>query len=441
MVPQTKFFALCFGVAFYCAVGAGLRPVAAQDGVMVGVPAAPESQVTLMNQALPPYSRWGFRNMSVQSAVMVPRAGPVYEIPYSEPINIESLEFEYDGRTLTVLEALKAENTDGFIVIKRGQIVYEKYFGEFTEHGHHLWASSTKSLTSMAAGILIGEGKLDPGATVSSYIPELAKGAFSDLTVQQVLNMVSAIDYSEDYADLRPGTVHYEYFRRIGLTPAFELMRIDPKTDDTPRGTLEFLPIFERNPRLQPSHVFEYHSPNVDVIGWMIARISGMPLNDFVSHRIWSKIGAEHDAFFTTDVGFVPVATGGFNTTLRDFARFGLAILGDGMLNGTRIFPEAYTRAIPAATDDELLFTRRSSYKAEDSPGYDELLQAYRNFWWVHDRDKGVFTARGVFGQVLYIDRSADIVIAAFSSAPTASNAMRPENHARMAAMKMIAER
>ena len=436
MALQARSIAMTFCVALYAA----LQPAAAQEGVMVGVPATPASQVTLMNQTLPPYSRWGFRNMSVQSAVMVPRAGPIYEIPYGDPIRIESLVFEHDGKAMTVVEALEAEMTDGFIVIKDGRIVYERYFGDFSEHSHHLWASSTKSLISMAAGILIGEGKLDPGAKVSSYIPELAEGAFSDLTVQQAMNMVSAIDYSEDYADLRPGTVHYEYFRRVGLTPAFDLMQIDPKNDNTPRSTLEFLPNFKSNPKLKPSYVFEYHSPNVDVIGWIIARLSGMPLNDFVAQNIWSKIGAEHDAYFTTDVGFVPIATGGFNTTLRDFARFGLAVLRDGMLNGTRIFPETYTRAVPAATDDELLFTGRSSYKAEGSPGYDGLLQAYRNFWWVHDRDKGVFTARGVFGQVLYIDRSTDTVIATFSSAPTASNAMRPENHAKMAAMKMIAE-
>ncbi|MEM7122659.1 MAG: serine hydrolase [Pseudomonadota bacterium] len=412
----------------------------AEDDVMVGVPAAPETQVTLMNQALPPFSRWGFRNMSVQPAVMVPRSGPIYEIPYGEPIEIELLTFEHDGQTMTVLEALEAENTDGFLVIKDGAIVYERYFGDFTEHSHHLWASSTKSLVSMAVGILIEEGKIDPEAKVPTYVPELAEGAFADLTVGEVLNMVSAIDYSEDYANLTPGSVHYEYFRRIGLTPAFDLMQIDPAEDGTPRGTLEFLPEFQSNPDLEPSYRFEYHSPNVDVIGWIIARVSGTPLNDFVAANIWSKIGAEHDAFFTTDLAFVPVATGGFNSTLRDFARFGLAVLDDGTLNGVRIFPAAYTHAIPAASDDELLFTDRSAYKADGSAFFDDLLQAYRNFWWIHDRDLGVFTARGVFGQVLYVDRNTNTVIATFSSAPTASNAARPENHAKMAAMKMIAE-
>lgn len=430
----------CLALVLFVTIVFQASASSSEDGVMVGVPAAPETQVTLMNQALPPFSRWGFRNMSIQPAVMVPRGGPIYQISYGEPIEIESLTFEHDGKTMTVLEALEAENTDGFLVIKDGMIVYERYFGGFTEHSHHLWASSTKSLISMAAGILIDEGKIDPAAKVPTYIPELSDGAFADLTVGEVLDMVSALDYSEDYANLTPGSVHYEYFRRIGLTPAFDLMQVDPVDDETPRGTLEFLPAFQSNPDLEPSFKFEYHSPNVDVIGWIIARVSGMPLNDFVAANIWSKIGAEHDAFFTTDLAFVPVATGGFNSTLRDFARFGLAVTNGGVLNGVRVFPAAYTQAIPAATDQELLFTDRSAYKAEGSPVFDDLLQAYRNFWWIHDRDQGVFTARGVFGQVLYIDRSTDTVIATFSSAPTASNAARPENHAKMAAMKMIAE-
>ncbi|WP_037317282.1 serine hydrolase domain-containing protein [Ruegeria halocynthiae] len=427
-------------LSFSIAICALVHPALGQEGVMQGVPASADSQVTLMNQAIAPYSRWGFRNMSVQSSVMVPRGGPIVDIPYGDPIDIEPLEFEHDGKRMTVLDALEAENTDGFIVIKNGKIVYERYFGGFQANSHHLWASSTKSLISMAAGILMADGRLDPQEKIKVYIPELADGAFADLTVQQVMNMVSALNYSEDYADLRPGTVHYEYFRRLGLTPAFDLMQVDPQTDSTPRSTLEFLPQFEGNPDLEPSYVFEYHSPNVDVIGWLIARISGMPLNEFVSENIWSKIGAEHDAYFTTDVGFVPIATGGFNTTLRDFARFGLAVLDGGTFNGVRVFPEEYTLSIQAATDEEITFTDRSAYKGEGSASYDALLQAYRNFWWIHDRAKGVFTARGVYGQVLYVDRTSNTVIATFSSAPTASNAQRPENHAKMAAMKLISE-
>jgi hypothetical protein len=82
----------------------------------------------------------------------------------------------------------------------------------------------------------------------------------------------------------------------------------------------------------------------------------------------------------------------------------------------------------------------RSIYKKKGTPSYDEKLLAYKNFWWVHDKKRKIFTGRGVFGQILYIDKSRDVVIATFSSAPTASNASRKTQQVKMEASKVITE-
>ena len=393
--------------------------------LMQGFPPEKESQVTLQNWATPPYNEWGFRNVGILPSVMVPRDGSVYSIPEGKPQSIDDLSFDYKGQQLKVSDALKGDHTDGFLVIKDGKLIYEEYFGEFGPHDHHLWASSTKSLVGMAAGILVDQGKLDLDKKVIHYIPELKGSAFEPLTVQQVMNMVSAIEYSEDYVDLTPGSVHYEYFRRIGLVPAYDLMALDPKKDDTPRGIQNFLPQLQSREGLEPSTVYEYHSPNVDVIGWIISRQSGMPLQEFVRENIWSKLQTEHDAFFATDADFTPIATGGFNSTLRDFARLGLAVLDDGKLGDVQVFPKAWVKDIPNVSDEMITHTDRSVYKDKDAATYDPQLIAYKNFWWVHDRDKGIFTARGVFGQTLYVNRDKNVVIACFASAPSASNAAR----------------
>ena len=219
-------------------------------------------------------------------------------------------------------------------------------------------------------------------------------------------------------------------------------MQLDPTKSDIPRGVLRFLPRFKRNARLKPNTVFEYHSPNVDVIGWIISRLSGMPLQTFVSEHIWKKLQTEHDAYFFTDIEFTPVATGGFNTTLRDFARLGLAVVRDGTLGGKRVFSEAWVKDIAKVTDKQITHTSRSVYKKDKAAkSYDDQLIAYKNFWWIHDRDRGIFTARGVYGQTLYVDRSRNVVIAFFSSAPSASNAQRETYKTKLWATKVLAEK
>lgn len=402
-------------------------------------PAKPEAQVTLMNLSKPVYNNWAFRNMSIQPGLMIPRSGKISALPEALDPAIANIKFEYQGKSFTVRQSMIEDSTDGFMVIKNGKIVYEEYFGDFTKNDHHLWASSTKSLTGLCMGILVDQGKVDVNNRVESYIDELKGTYFGQRTVREILNMVSALDYSEDYEDFTPGSVSTGYFRRMGfLLPAFELMAIDPTKEDTPRGILEFLPQFGKNPKLEPSTKFEYHSPNVDVAGWIIARVSGQPLNKFIAENIWSKIGSEHDAFMMTDATFTPIATGGINTTLRGFSRVGLAVLNDGVFNGNQIFPANWIDDTFALTDSERKHTMRSSYKDANGSVYDEWLEGYKNYLWVHDSKKGIATFRGVFGQNLYINKEKNVVVATFSSAPSASNAARISNRPRMAAFEAI---
>ncbi|MCU7846008.1 MAG: beta-lactamase family protein [Candidatus Thiodiazotropha sp. (ex Monitilora ramsayi)] len=402
------------------------------------VPAKPESQVTLMNWSEQPYNHWSFRNVGVSPSLMVPRAGKITPLPEALNPEVADFKFEYQGKPYTVRSAMIEDSTDGYIVIKDGKIIHEEYFGKFGEHDHHLWASCTKSLVGLSMGILVNQGKVNVEDRVESYLPELKGTYFGRRTIREVINMVSALDYTEDYENFLPGAVSTEYFRRLGFVPAFDLMAIDPTQDKTPRGILEYIPRFKKNPELEPSVKYEYHSPNVDVAGWIIARVSGKPLNTFITENVWTKLGVEHDAFFMADVAFNPIATGGFNTTLRDFARVGLTVLNDGKLNGHQIFPANWVKDSFSLTDSERQHMKRSAYKDSNSPVYDEWLEGYKNYLWVHDAEKGIATFRGVFGQNLYINKDKNVVIATFSSAASASNAARVTNKPRMAAFEAI---
>ncbi|AIW15625.1 serine hydrolase [Vibrio tubiashii] len=396
-------------------------------------------QVTLSNWMHSDYNHWAFQNMGIHPTLIVPRDGNISVIPSALDGSIADLKFSSGNQTYTVDEAMINDRTDGYIVIKDGHIVHEDYFGTFGPKDHHMWASSSKSLMGQAIGILVEQGKIDPNKNVDEYLEELKGSHFGNQTVRTVLNMTSALDYSEDYANITPGTMHFEYFRRLGLVPAYDLMAIDPTQDDTPRGVLEFAPHFTQNPELAVNYKYEYHSPNVDVIGWLIARVSGQPLQDFIAENIWSKLGVEHDATFMADMTFTPIATGGISTTLRDFARVGMAIANDGFYNDHQIFSKAWIEDTFNLTDDEKAHMDRSVYKEKGSGVYDEWLEGYKNYLWVHDSKKGIATFRGVYGQHLYINQDQNLVIATFSSAESASNAARQTNQPRLAAFEAIA--
>ena len=221
-------------------------PVTAMDHV----PVAAEAQVTKSNWTVPPFNEWAFRNMGLHPSLMVPRTGEIVPIPEALDPAVAELEFDYQGKSYTVRDAMIGDNTDGYIVIQGGKILHEEYFNGFTEHDHHMWASSTKSLTGQAMGLLVEQGKVDVNAKTETYIPELEGTHFGARTVREVLNMVTALNYTEDYVNMVPGAVSTEYFRRMGFIPAYDLMAIDPTEDDTPRGILEFAPLFEQNPDL-----------------------------------------------------------------------------------------------------------------------------------------------------------------------------------------------
>ncbi|WP_454440361.1 serine hydrolase domain-containing protein [Vibrio bathopelagicus] len=423
-------------------VTAGLFSTTAMADIkpMSTVPAKANEQVTLENWTHAPFNKWAFQNIGIHPTVMVSRDGAINEIPQALNAEVAQHKFTYAGEELTFRDAMINDHTDGYIIIQDGKVLHEEYFGDFTARDHHLWASSTKSLVGQALGLLVEQGKVDVDKKVSIYIEELKGTHFGEQTLRTLLNMTSAIDYSEDYVNMAPGDVHFEYFRRLGFIPAYDLLALDPTKTDKPRDLLSFSAMFEQNDNLEVNDKFEYHSPNVDVIGWVIARVSGQTLDQFIADNIWNKLGTEHDAFFMTDMNYNPVATGGFNTTLRDFARVGLAMVNNGEYNGQQVFSEKWVKDSFNITPEENRHMMNSVYKDTEAQVFDSHLEGYKNFLWVHDSDKNIATYRGVFGQFLYINQDKNVVIATFSSAESASNAAREESKARVEAFESLAK-
>jgi CubicO group peptidase (beta-lactamase class C family) len=401
-----------------CIVMAGSAPAAAQTtaaapldahasdprvlGWMVGAPPPADKQILFADGSWFrfPQTRWSFSNMRqlMPTRVVSRGGGPPASFPRAERADIDALRFTPTGgdKPMTWEQSLGANYTDGILILHRGRIVYERYFGALAADRQHLAWSVTKSFVGTVAATLITEGKLDEHATVAHYLPELQASGIGDATIRQLLDMTTGLDYTEDYND--PKSPVWDLTRAGGF-----LAR--PADYNGPASFLAFLQTLRK---ARPhGEQFAYKTPNTDTLGAVLRRVTGKPLSDLVSERIFSRLGAEQDAFFTVDPTGAEFAGAGLNLTLRDLARFGETMRLDGRYNGQQIVPKAVVEDIRRGGDRESF--SRAGYKT--LPG-----GSYRSFWWVLHNADGAYSARGIYGQAIYVDPKAEMVIVRFAS-------------------------
>lgn len=318
--------------------------------------------------------------------------------------NIDNIKFLPWGasKKMTWEASLWKNYTDGILILHKGKVVYERYFGALTENKVHAVMSLTKSFTGTLAAILVAEGKLNPNKLVSFYVPELKNSAFGDATVRQVMDMTTALKYSEDYAD--PNAELWDFSAAGNPFPK-------PKGYKGPVGYYAYLETVQK----QGNHgeAFGYKTVNADALGWIISKVTGKSVAQLLSEKIWSKIGMEQDAYYQVDALGIPFAGGGLSAGLRDLARFGQLILNMGHWQGKQIIPMA------AVADIQ----KGGSKAAFAKSGHPKLKGwSYRDMWWMTENSDGAFAARGVHGQTIYIDPKAEMVIVRLASHPIAAN-------------------
>jgi CubicO group peptidase (beta-lactamase class C family) len=171
----------------------------------------------------------------------------------------------------------------------------------------------------------------------------------------------------------------------------------------------------------------------------LIERVAKQSIRDYVQAKIWGPLGTDHDASFSTDVAFSPIATGGFNSTLRDAARFGLMALGDGKLGDRQIAPSAWMQDTYKLTDKDLTAGQAAVQSDPENPRYIPGFAGYRSFWWQFDQSQGERMAMGVHGQVIYVNKAKNLVIANFASPEQTANMLRPSFKQMLAGTRALA--
>ena len=401
------------------APAAQTAPLSAQEsdprvmGWMQGFPPPPDKLITQpdSNYFSFPRLRWSvchLREFLPTERISRGLGAPV-PLDYVAPAEFANLRQQIDALTfmpmngdtpMTWEASLYANYTDGMLILHKGRVVYERYFGCLQEDGQHAIMSMTKSITGLLAEILVAEGVLDDTLLVRDVIPEIGDSAFATATVRQVMDMTTGVKYSEDYSD--PNADIWLYSAAASPLPK-------PEGYDGPNGYWEYLQQVE--PDGKHGDAFHYKTINSDMLGWIISRVTGKAVTDLASERLWRPMGAEQDAYQTVDGKGVPFAGGGVTAGLRDLGRLGQLMLNGGKINGERLFPAAVVASI-ATGGDPAKFA-----------GFPTIPNgSYTSQWWVFHNDHGAYAARGVHGQTIYVDPTAEMVLVRLASYPRAQN-------------------
>ncbi|MCR9176938.1 MAG: beta-lactamase family protein [Alphaproteobacteria bacterium] len=367
-----------------------------ETDLMLGFPAAAGTQVTLANWRTAPYNRWAFHHVReiVASADIPNDPDAVLPLP-STPTDLDRL--TVDGAPFATF--LNTTETDGLVVLHRGDLVFETYANGMDAFTPHILMSVSKSILGLIAGILIEDGTLDPSAPVTSYIPEVMDTAYRGATVRHLLDMRAGVEFDENYLATSGAIIAYR--KAQNWNP------LEPGDAPTDLRSFYASMTAEDGPH---NGRFHYVSPNTDLLGWVIERASGQRYADLVSERLWRPMGAERSAYITVDRLGAPRCAGGVCATVRDLARVGHLLLKDGSRDGHRIIPATWIEDLIAGGDPD----------AWNTGDFVDLFRGvpmrYRSQWYVKDGTAPLLFGFGVHGQHLFVDRTNHIVVAKVSS-------------------------
>jgi CubicO group peptidase (beta-lactamase class C family) len=375
------------------------------------------SQATLANWRQHPHSIWGFTHVDKLLPVARISGGAPTPLPRAAQLDLDHVRLDWRGERITASAVLALTHTDGFLVMKDGAVVAERYLKQ-REQDRHIVFSVSKSITAMLAGVLVEQGLLDPDEPVLRHVPEAKGSAFADCTLRHVLDMTVSIRFIEDYLDPLGDVARYR--AAMGWNPPGPVAAED--------GLHRFI---EGLPKAEHPHGYRFHyvSPNSDMLGWIIERASGETVATLLSRHIWQPMGAAHDAFITLDRHGAPRTAGGICTSLEDLARLGEIMRNRGTGNGRRIIPERWVDDILTA-GDPVAWSRGEMVHLFPKG-------RYRSKWYIPEPSSGVLCAIGIHGQWIYVDFAAGMVAVKQSSQPIpADDAM---DHQTLALFRAIA--
>jgi len=258
---------------------------------------------------------WNFKNLNkIFPITTVYRKGQISPLELSPDDKISQFPVKIDDGTMEFKDFLDSDLSTamGVLILHKGDIVFEHY-PRMQEHEQPVYWSVTKVLVSSVVSILEDQKKIDITKPIDFYLPELSQSDFKGILIKNILDMATGINCSEEYFD--KNSCYYRYSQTVG----------DGYWDEaSPSNPYEYIANLDVGRYIEQGKQFDYSGVNTFVLSWLVEKITGLQFQDAFSEMIWTKIGAVRDAAIFAPRNGIPVTHGGFLSTQRDLARFGL---------------------------------------------------------------------------------------------------------------------
>lgn len=277
------------------------------------------------------------------------------------------------------LNALHKElKSTAYLVIKEDAIVQENYWldGDFLAISNSF--SMAKSYVSMLVGFAIQDGYIQSvDQPVSGFLPYFKSVGKEKITIKNLLQMSSGLDWDESYSG--PFSITTEAYYGNNLEKLMQSLSVIT----------------------EPGKEFSYLSGDTQLLGLIIKKATGYSLSDYLQLKFWNHVGAENEALWSTDSllgnekAFCCISA-----TARDFARIGKLYLNQGKWGEKQLLNSNY---IEASLQPSNLFDPQSKTSCN----------FYGYQWWLIPNYKGhnIFYARGILGQFIICIPEKNIII------------------------------
>ncbi len=351
-----------------------------------------------------------FSNMhEVMPTKIIRRSGDVRSFKRS-PQDLPKT-FTFRGQDFNVENFLQESNSTALLVVKGESITFEEYYLGTTENDLRTSWSMAKSYLSAIFGIAVYEGHIpDLNVAVTNYVPELKGSGYEGVTIKNVLQMSSGVAFNEDYNNF------YSDINRFGRMMALG-------------GSFDEFTASLSSERQQGTYM-QYVSIDTHVLGMVLRSATGTTIEDYLTQKLWSKLGNEQDGSYLVDGLGEPMVLGGLNATTRDYARLGVLFRDNGQINGEQVVPAQWIKDSITPDAPHLMPGKRDNAKPVFGYGYQ---------WWVPEHSDQEFFALGIYGQYIYINQKANVVIVKNSADTHFSENEYESTHKSLAAFRTIA--
>ncbi len=301
------------------------------------------------------------------------------------------------GRDCGIDDLMRDEHLSGLLVLKNGVIQLERYALGLTPTTRWQSSSMVKSLASTLIGAALHDGLISSlDDAITHYLPDFSGTAYDGVSVRHLLTMTSGVAWTEDYEDLKADVAEH-YIKPIAERRTGYIARY-LKT----LGRLD-----------APGTQFYYNTGDTFLLSLILRTVTGMTVADYCAKKIWQPAGMEQDGYFMLESEDGDEITGSCcGAGLRDYARFGLLMLNDGVTpGGTRVLPEGWTAlaTAPSAPNFHKDIGARPRLDTSAFTGYGYL-------WWVHH--PGSFMALGAYGQWIHCEPGEGLVFVMVGAMP-----------------------